>query len=32
MHGFDVETPIEEAIKTLDTLVESGKVRYIGRL
>jgi aryl-alcohol dehydrogenase-like predicted oxidoreductase len=29
LHGFDEVTPIEEAIKTLDTLVESGKVRYI---
>ena len=29
MHGFDSLTPIEEALKTLDTLVQSGKVRYI---
>jgi aryl-alcohol dehydrogenase-like predicted oxidoreductase len=29
MHGFDAQTPIEETIKTLDTLVQSGKVRYI---
>ncbi len=29
LHGFDALTPIEEAIKTLDILVESGKVRYI---
>jgi aryl-alcohol dehydrogenase-like predicted oxidoreductase len=29
MHGFDALTPIEETLKTLDTLVESGKVRYI---
>jgi aryl-alcohol dehydrogenase-like predicted oxidoreductase len=29
LHGFDAITPVEEAIKTLDTLVESGKVRYI---
>ncbi len=29
MHGFDAQTPIEETIKTLDTLVESGKVRYL---
>src|SRR5271169_1170309 len=29
MHGFDAQTPVEETIKTLDTLVESGKVRYI---
>ena len=29
LHAFDAVTPIEEAIKTLDTLVQSGKVRYI---
>jgi aryl-alcohol dehydrogenase-like predicted oxidoreductase len=29
MHGFDALTPVEEVIKTLDTLVQSGKVRYI---
>jgi aryl-alcohol dehydrogenase-like predicted oxidoreductase len=29
MHGFDSQTPIEETLKTLDTLVQSGKVRYI---
>jgi len=29
MHGFDATTPVEETLKTLDTLVESGKVRYI---
>jgi aryl-alcohol dehydrogenase-like predicted oxidoreductase len=29
MHGFDELTPIEETIETLDTLVRSGKVRYI---
>jgi aryl-alcohol dehydrogenase-like predicted oxidoreductase len=29
MHGFDAQTPVEETIKTLDTLVQSGKVRYI---
>ncbi len=29
LHGFDAVTPIEEAIKTLDMLVQSGKVRYI---
>ena len=29
MHGFDATTPVEETIKTLDTLVQSGKVRYI---
>jgi aryl-alcohol dehydrogenase-like predicted oxidoreductase len=29
LHGFDQITPIEETLHTLDTLVESGKVRYI---
>jgi aryl-alcohol dehydrogenase-like predicted oxidoreductase len=29
LHGFDQITPIEETLKTLDTLVQSGKVRYI---
>jgi len=29
LHGFDQITPIEEALHTLDTLVQSGKVRYI---
>jgi aryl-alcohol dehydrogenase-like predicted oxidoreductase len=29
MHGFDGVTPIEETVETLDTLVCSGKVRYI---
>jgi aryl-alcohol dehydrogenase-like predicted oxidoreductase len=29
MHGFDAQTPVEESIQTLDTLVQSGKVRYI---
>ncbi|MFN8459641.1 MAG: aldo/keto reductase [Anaerolineae bacterium] len=30
MHGFDAQTPIEETLRTLDDLVQSGKVRYIG--
>jgi aryl-alcohol dehydrogenase-like predicted oxidoreductase len=30
MHGFDALTPVEETLSTLDTLVKSGKVRYIG--
>ncbi len=30
MHGFDALTPIEEILSTLDTLITSGKVRYIG--
>jgi aryl-alcohol dehydrogenase-like predicted oxidoreductase len=29
LHGFDALTPVEETLKTLDTLVTSGKVRYI---
>jgi len=29
MHGFDAQTPVEETLKTLDTLVQNGKVRYI---
>ena len=30
MHGFDANTPVEETLRTLDTLVTSGKIRYIG--
>lgn len=30
LHGFDAVTPVEEALATLDDLVKSGKVRYIG--
>ena len=29
LHGFDAMTPVEESLRTLDTLVQSGKVRYI---
>ena len=29
MHGFDATTPIDETIETLDTLVRTGKIRYI---
>lgn len=29
MHGFDANTPIEETLHALETLVTSGKVRYI---
>jgi aryl-alcohol dehydrogenase-like predicted oxidoreductase len=29
MHGFDALTSVEETLQTLDTLVKSGKVRYI---
>ena len=30
IHGYDELTPLEEIIDTMDTLVKSGKVRYIG--
>ncbi|MDF9797360.1 aryl-alcohol dehydrogenase-like predicted oxidoreductase [Catalinimonas alkaloidigena] len=30
IHGFDPLTPLEETVRTLDDLVKSGKVRYIG--
>ena len=30
IHGYDELTPLEDTIDTLDTLVKSGKVRYIG--
>lgn len=30
LHGFDALTPVEETLRTLDTLVQSGKIRYIG--
>jgi aryl-alcohol dehydrogenase-like predicted oxidoreductase len=30
MHGFDALTPAEEVLSTLENLVRSGKVRYIG--
>jgi aryl-alcohol dehydrogenase-like predicted oxidoreductase len=30
MHSFDAQTPVEETLQTLDDLVKSGKVRYIG--
>ncbi|KAI1771290.1 aldo/keto reductase [Hypoxylon cercidicola] len=30
IHRFDYDTPIEETMKALHDLVESGKVRYIG--
>lgn len=29
MHGFDGTTPVEETLKTLENLIQSGKVRYI---
>ena len=30
IHGFDVATPIEEQLRSLDAIVASGRVRYIG--
>lgn len=30
IHGYDELTPLEDTLETLDTLVRSGKVRYIG--
>ncbi|MDD5249911.1 MAG: aldo/keto reductase [Rhodocyclaceae bacterium] len=30
LHGFDPLTPLEESLSTLNDLVRSGKVRYIG--
>jgi aryl-alcohol dehydrogenase-like predicted oxidoreductase len=29
MHGFDARTPVEETLRALESLVQSGKVRYI---
>jgi aryl-alcohol dehydrogenase-like predicted oxidoreductase len=30
MHGFDALSPVEETLSALETLVQQGKVRYIG--
>lgn len=30
LHAFDAATPVEEVLSTLDALVRSGKVRYVG--
>ena len=30
LHAFDAGTPIEEVLSTLDSLVQAGKLRYIG--
>ncbi len=30
IHGNDVLTPVEETLRALDTLVQQGKVRYLG--
>ncbi len=29
IHGFDAQTSVEETLRTLDSLVQSGKVRYL---
>ena len=30
LHNYDPEVPMDEALEALDSLVKSGKVRYIG--
>ena len=30
LHGFDALTPVEETLNTLDRLVRTGKIRYVG--
>jgi aryl-alcohol dehydrogenase-like predicted oxidoreductase len=30
LHGFDAQTPAEETLSTLNDLVQSGKIRYLG--
>lgn len=30
VHGWDGQTPLEETLEALDTLIRTGKVRYIG--
>jgi 1-deoxyxylulose-5-phosphate synthase len=30
VHGFDMQTPVEETMRALDDIVRSGRVRYIG--
>jgi aryl-alcohol dehydrogenase-like predicted oxidoreductase len=30
LHGFDPSTPIDEALEALDSVVKSGKARYVG--
>ena len=30
LHGFDAQTPVEETVRTLDDLVQAGKLRYLG--
>lgn len=30
LHGFDALTPVEETLRALENLIQSGKIRYIG--
>jgi aryl-alcohol dehydrogenase (NADP+) len=30
LHGYDANTPLDEALGALDTVVQSGKARYVG--
>jgi aryl-alcohol dehydrogenase-like predicted oxidoreductase len=30
IHGFDIDTPLEETMRALDDVVRAGKVRYVG--
>jgi aryl-alcohol dehydrogenase-like predicted oxidoreductase len=30
LHGFDAQTPVEETLRTLDDMVQAGKIRYTG--
>ncbi|MEN3615006.1 aldo/keto reductase [Plantactinospora sp. ZYX-F-223] len=30
LHNWDAHTPVEETMRTLDTLVTAGKIRYVG--
>jgi len=30
LHGFDPATPLDEALEALDTIVKTGKARYVG--
>jgi aryl-alcohol dehydrogenase-like predicted oxidoreductase len=30
IHGFDIDTPLEETVRVLDDIVRQGKARYVG--
>ena len=30
LHAFDAQTPVEETLSALDTMIKAGKIRYIG--